>query len=104
MTAEAYGTLAGIDWLVPDELPNPAGTIATFPDVIDESDNGARVRLQAHTPRRPCDTCTSAQSYQSPRTAIGRALPAAAGLGGMSTRTQSPDAAVSPATTAIAAP
>ena len=52
MTAEAYGTLAGIyDWPVPDELLKPPGTIAAFPDVIDESDNGARVRAPSpYTP------------------------------------------------------
>ena len=40
---------------------------------------------------------------QFPRTWTGRGLPANAGVGGMSTSTQSPDAAVSPATIAIAA-
>ena len=44
MTADAHATLAGsYDWLVPDELPQPEGSVAAFADVIDESDNGARV-------------------------------------------------------------
>ncbi|MDQ3850393.1 MAG: class I SAM-dependent methyltransferase [Actinomycetota bacterium] len=44
MGDELYGTLAGVyDWLVPDALLAPQGTVAAFADVVDDLQPGARV-------------------------------------------------------------
>jgi SAM-dependent methyltransferase len=44
MTDEMYGRLAGVyDWLVPDALLAPEGSVAAFAPVADELDSGARV-------------------------------------------------------------
>jgi SAM-dependent methyltransferase len=44
MTDEMYGTLAGVyDWLLPDALLAPEGSVAAFAPVVDELDGGARV-------------------------------------------------------------
>ena len=41
---EPYGTLAGVyEWLVPEELSAPQGSVAAFADVFDGLDSGARV-------------------------------------------------------------
>ena len=44
MTDEMYGTLAAVyDWLVPDALLAPAGSVAAFAQVVDGLGSGARV-------------------------------------------------------------
>jgi SAM-dependent methyltransferase len=44
MTDEMYGRLAAVyDWLVPDALLAPEGSVAAFAQVVDELDSGARV-------------------------------------------------------------
>ena len=44
MPDEMYGTLAEVyDWLVPDALLTPEGSVAAFAPVVDELDSGARV-------------------------------------------------------------
>lgn len=44
MTDEPYGTLAGVyEWLVPDALLTPEGSVEAFAQVVDTLDAGARV-------------------------------------------------------------
>ncbi len=44
MAQESYGTLAGIyEWLVPESLLTPEGSVAAFAQVVDALDRGARV-------------------------------------------------------------
>ena len=44
MTHEPYATLAGVyEWLMPDALLTPEGSVAAFGDVVDELHPGARV-------------------------------------------------------------
>jgi len=44
MTDEMYDTLAPVyDWLVPDALRSPQGSVAAFAEIVDDLDGGARV-------------------------------------------------------------
>ena len=44
MRDEVYGTLAGVyEWLMPEELLAPEGSVAAFADVVDGLDSGARI-------------------------------------------------------------
>jgi SAM-dependent methyltransferase len=44
MAPQPYGTLAGVyEWLVPDSLLTPEGTVAAFAGVVDALEPGARV-------------------------------------------------------------